>query len=97
MAQPIFGIHVDTVTDFVDEIAPRYTGLRFGAISPELFNAEIRRLEKDENGYIRVTKVSDVITDSFTSKMIGFANKGLNRVRNYIRENKIKLELSTDK
>lgn len=89
MPQRIYGVNPNKVISFIREIdTDRYHGYNWGDGTPQSIAWGISRLPTDEQGLVNCSKIAHYLMEVETSKMPGGANKAINRVRNFIRENR---------
>lgn len=89
MAQRIYGISPDKVISFIQEIdTDRYYGSNWGDGDPKSIVMGVSKLPTNDQGLINCSKIGHYLMEISTNKLPGGANKAINRVRNFIRENK---------
>lgn len=88
MPQRIYGIKPEIVIDFIETIKDNYYNLHWGHSDPQSLVLGISNLPVNENGLVQTAKLGHFLMEVSTSKCPAGANKALNRINNFARENR---------
>lgn len=88
MKQRVYGINPQIVIEFIETIKDGYYGLHWGNSDPQRLIQGISKLPVNETGLVQTAKLGHFLMDVSTSKCPAGANKALNRIKDFARQNR---------